>query len=49
LKQRIELINFEPWFKDELKRKARKMHEREHLKNHSQNDIQKRKKYKKLN
>ena len=31
LKQRIELINFEQWFKDELKRKARKMHEREHL------------------
>ena len=49
LKQRIELINFESWFKDELKRKARKMHEREHLNNHSQNDIQKRKKHKKLN
>ncbi len=43
LKQRIELINFDQWFKDELKRKARKMHEREHLGNHSKNNINNRK------
>ncbi len=43
LKQRIELINFDQWFKDELKRKARKMHEREHLGNHSHNNKNKRK------
>ena len=43
LKQRIELINFEQWFKDELKRKARKMHEREHLGNNLHNNKNKRK------
>ncbi len=46
LKQRIELINFEQWFKDELKRKARKMHEREHLGNHSHNNNKNKRKLK---
>jgi len=39
--QRVELMNFEEWFKNELKRTARKMHEKENLNNHS--------KHKKLN
>ena len=42
--QTIKLMNFEQWFKNELKRNARKMHEKEKIHNHSQH-----KNHKKLN